>query len=217
MNDEPLPRNHIYTQISNWFSEHPKRYNLIHYIINWGLPYDYVAKIINSKPNDNVLEIACGPALILDYLSELNYIGIDQNQTHLNFAIKKYSKRKNIKFINADILNYDFSKHHNFDTILMLGFLHHLSNEELFSLLPKVVDLLEKDNTNAKLVTFDPVRTKYHFISNKLCDLDVGRYVRYNKEYKEILNKYFYIKQSKIIFSRSKASVYNVNEAHIRK
>ena len=188
---------------------------MIHYIINWGLPYDYVTKIINPKPIDKVLEIACGPALILDYLTDINYIGIDSNQQHLDYAAKKYSKRDNIRFINADILKYDFSQHKNFDTILMLGVLHHLSDHELNTVLQIAVNLLKKNN-QAKMVTFDPVRTKYHFISNKLCDLDVGRYVRFNHEYNLILSNYFKVKQSNIITSRTKASVYIVNEAMIK-
>ena len=216
MNDKPQPRNIIYNHLVNWFSENPKRYNLIHYLINWGLPYDYVTKIINSQPNDRVLEIACGPALILDYLFDIDYLGIDSNQQHLDYASKKYSDRANITFINADILTYDFSQQGNFDKILMLGFLHHLSNQELKTLLPIAANLLNKKNEQTKLITFDPVRTKDHFISNKLCDLDVGRYVRYDYEYRYILNEYFHIKQSNIITSRTKASVYIVNEAIIK-
>ena len=72
MNNSHPPRNVIYNHLVNWFSANPKRYNLIHYLVNWGLPYDYVTKIINSRPNDRVLEIACGPALILDYLFDIN-------------------------------------------------------------------------------------------------------------------------------------------------
>ena len=54
----------------NWFSEDPKRYNLIYLCINWGLPYDNVANLINLKPDRKVLEIACGSALILDYVGD---------------------------------------------------------------------------------------------------------------------------------------------------
>ena len=97
----------------------------------------------------------------------------------------------------------------------MLGFIHHFSDSDLNKLLPIISNLLNKGNYESSLVTFDPVRTKYHIISNKLCDLDVGRYVRYDYEYRNILNKYFYIKQSNIITSRTKASVYIVNEAII--
>ena len=215
MNNSSPPRNVIYNHLVNWFSANPKRYNLIHYLVNWGLPYDYVTKIINSRPNDRVLEIACGPALILDYLFDIDYLGIDSNQQHLDYASKKYSDRKHTTFINADIFTYDFLQHGNFDKILMLGFLHHLSNKELKTLLPIVASLLNKKNEQTKLVTFDPVRTKYHFLSNKLCDLDVGRYDRYDYEYRNIINKYFHIKQSNIITSRTKASVYIVNEAII--
>ena len=96
-----------------------------------GLPYNYVAKIIKSKNNDKILELGCGPALILDYIKYENYVGIDSNKEHLEYASKKYTNRINTKFLNADILKYDISSKGKFDKILMLGLMHHLSNLEL--------------------------------------------------------------------------------------
>ena len=67
-----------------------------------GLPYNDVAKIIKSKNNDKILELGCGPALILDYIKYENYVGIDSNKEHLEYASKKYTNRINTKFLNAD-------------------------------------------------------------------------------------------------------------------
>jgi SAM-dependent methyltransferase len=209
----PPSRSKLYTSLVNWFSKNPQRYNLIHLIINWGLPYDKVAQLIDLKSDDSVLEIACGPALILDYIGESNYIGIDLNLQHLNHAKSKYSSRKNTIFIHSDILGHDFSQYGNFDKILMLGFMHHLPDDDLKKILSIVSQLLNKKNPESSLVTFDPVRTKYHFISNRLCDLDVGRFVRHKDDYLDLLNNNLKVLDSNIISSRTKFAMYLTNRA----
>ena len=213
MSNTPPPRSKLYTSLVNWFSEDPKRYNMIHLCINWGLPYDNVANLINLKPDHKVLEIACGPALILDYVGDSYYIGIDSIEEHLKHAGIKYSSRKYTEFIHADILEYDFTKYGSFDKILMLGFMHHLSDQDLTNIFSAITKLLNKENPESALVTFDPVRTKYHFISNKLCDLDVGRYVRYKDEYLNLLDSDFDVKKSQVISSRTRAAMYLINKA----
>jgi SAM-dependent methyltransferase len=206
-------RSVIYNKLVDWFSKNPNRYNLIHILINWGLPYKYVSNIINHKENQKILEIACGPALILDYLQPGPYIGVDLNKAHLDYAKKKYAKRTNTTFINADILTFDFEKFGKFDKILLLGFMHHLSDYDLKKILNIIPALINNNNKDSAVITFDPVYTKSHFISNKLCDLDQGRYVRFADHYRSILSEFFNLKQSNIIKSRTRASVYIVNEA----
>jgi len=82
--------------------------------------------------------------------------------------------------------------------------------KKLFSLIP---NLLNPENKNASVVTFDPVRTKHHYLSNKLCDLDQGKFVRHPAEYRELLNENLIIKQSNIIMSSTKVAIFIVNEA----
>jgi len=95
----------------------------------------------------------------------------------------------------------------------MLGFMHHLSDQDLTNTFSAISKLLNKENPESALVTFDPVRTKYHFISNKLCDLDVGRYVRYKDEYLNLLDSDFDVKKSQVISSRTRAAMYLINKA----
>ena len=94
--------------------------------------------------------------------------------------------------------------------------MHHLPDKDLKSLLKIVPNLLNEKNSDSCLVTFDPVRTKYHFISNKLCDLDQGRYVRFADQYRDLLMNNFKLDKSNVITSRTKASVYLVNKAIIK-
>ena len=213
MNNTSSPGSKLYSSLVNWFSEDPKRYNLIYLCINWGLSYNNVANLINLKPDRKVLEIACGSSLILGYVGDSYYIGIESNEEHLKYAGIKYSSRKNTEFIHADILEYDFTTHGSFDKILMLGVMHHFSDQDLTNTFSAMSKLLNKENPESALITFDPVRTKYHFISNKLCDLDVGRYVRYKDEYLNLLDSNFDVKKSQVISSRTKAAMYLINKA----
>ena len=205
-------RNTLYNRLVDWYSKNPSRYIFLQTVLNWGLPYDYVAKIIKSQNNDRILELGCGPALILDHIKYKNYVGIDSNKASIEYASNKYGNDINTNFINANILEFDYSAHDKFDKILMLGLMHHLSDLDLKKLLSLIPNLLNTDNENSSVVTFDIVRTKYHFISNKLCDLDQGKFVRHSDEYLKLLNEYFFIIQSTIITSRSHAVVYIVNE-----
>ena len=148
------------------------------------------------------------------YIKYENYVGIDSNKEHLEYASKKYTNRINTKFLKADILKYDISSKGKFDKILMLGLMHHLSDLDLHKLFSLIPSLLNPENKNSSVVTFDPVRTKYHFISNKLCDLDQGKFVRHPAEYRELFNENFNIKLSKIITSKTKVAVYIVHEAN---
>ena len=68
-------------------------------------------------------------------------------------------------------------------------------------------------NKHSAIITFDLHCTKNHFISNKLCDLDQGRYAQFACGYKKRLSNIFNFKQSNIIKSRTKISVYIVDEA----
>ena len=95
----------------------------------------------------------------------------------------------------------------------MLGLMHHLSDLNLQKLLSLIPKFLKTENSGSSVITFDPVRTKHHYLSNKLCDLDQGQFVRNSAKYRQLLNESLTIKQSNIITSSTKVAIYIVNEA----
>jgi cyclopropane fatty-acyl-phospholipid synthase-like methyltransferase len=91
--------------------------------------------------------------------------------------------------MNVEDLSNKFNE--KYDRILILGTLHHLSNEQIEGLLRVASTLLNK---NGVLVTHDPIRsTKQNVISRLLMDLDRGEYVRQIAEHISLFEKYFEI------------------------
>ena len=77
----------------------------------------------------SILDIGCGNGNIVRYLPKsIKYLGYDFNSNYILNAKKLYSNEK-IKFecidINIGKLNFDS----NFDFVIVIGVLHHLSDE----------------------------------------------------------------------------------------
>ena len=84
----------------------------------------YVDKYINNSKN--ILDIGCGPGILINSFTKLNYlgayIGYDKSTEMINFAKKKFPKYSFVHDLD-DIPN------NQFDLVFILATLHHLSNE----------------------------------------------------------------------------------------
>ncbi len=73
-----------------------------------------------------VLDVGCGPAQILEYLSDpsIKYVGVDTNKSQINSLRKKYAKSQ-FFWINVDQEKLpDFNT--KFDTVLLIAVIEHL-------------------------------------------------------------------------------------------
>jgi SAM-dependent methyltransferase len=127
-----------------------------------------------------MLDIGCGPASILRNLkSDTNYTGVDSNPKYISLASKQFGDRAKFVLLDVDELANRFTE--KFDTILILGTLHHLSSTQAQNLLQIAHGLLAEDGV---LITHDPVRSvNQNFISKTLMNFDRGKYIRYEKEH----------------------------------
>lgn len=96
------------------------------------LRLEQTIKVINMSTDIRILEVGCGAGFSVNYLqgNYREYFGVDYSEKLINYA-KKIHIRKNVNFKAIDIK--DYSPHHRFDLILLVGVLHHFSNiHELF-------------------------------------------------------------------------------------
>lgn len=72
--------------------------------------------------------------------------------------------------------------------ILMIGVIHHISDDEIEKAMTSIKKLLDKDGI---FITLDPCYTKaMNPIARILCKLDRGQYVRYKEQYIKMMNKF---------------------------
>lgn len=102
------------------------------------LPLRQINRAIPKR--GKIIDLGCGEGVIAKYLARTktrNVIGIDNNNKRL-----QKSTQKNLKFILADIRNYDTS---DAKAIIISDVLHHLNYEDQRKLLNKIARGLKKD------------------------------------------------------------------------
>ncbi len=185
-----------------------QRKSSIYNLINNPLVYKIIQKVMSGtslranivrnyikKKNVKILDIGCGPAEILENISDCEYYGYDIDSRSIKYARKKYVK-KNYHFYNKKFDKNEIKKLPTFDYIIFFGILHHLEEKEIFTLLTLCKKKMKRD---CKLLTEDPILVNDQNIFAKyLIKKDRGKNVRKKKEYLSILKKHFKNVQSKI-------------------
>jgi len=173
-------------------------YELIQKIFGFDL---FRKKIIKKYASSSffILDIGCGPANMLKYFPNCKlYYGFDTNSSYIKAARKKYKDSKNFFFAKEFDPSLLPSKY-IFDLTLIFGLLHHLSNDEVYNLLKKIIKVMHK---NMQILILDNVRIyKQNFITRFLMDHDRGKFIRESKEYKRLIKKVFFKKNYLVKFT----------------
>jgi SAM-dependent methyltransferase len=143
--------------------------------------------MIGDSSKDRVLDIGCGTAQILEFLTFKDYVGIDKGPAYIQYAKKKYTG--NVRFECMDALSSDFRGLGVFDLALALGFFHHVPDQAFESVLKKIRGVL---HAGARLVSFDPCHYNGQSpLSKFFVSMDRGEYVRSFDRYVEIARGVF--------------------------
>lgn len=134
----------------------------------------FVEEFVRAKPGDRVLDIGCGPATLLAYLPEVEYIGWEPNAAYVEKARKTYGDRGSFNvgyFGSAQARMVE-----SVDIAIVSAVLHHMDDAqvaELFALLRQVL------KPGGRVVTLDNVFIRrQNPVARLLISLDRGRHVR---------------------------------------
>lgn len=136
---------------------------------------------LDAQPGENVLDIGCGPAY---YLAKVNlqgvrYFGFDTEPRYIEYARRRWGSQ-------AEFSCTIFSESHlselpQMDKVLLLGLLHHLTDDECRSLLSLIGRILAP---NGLVISVDTCRTTDEGpVSRWMAENDRGEYVRYPAEF----------------------------------
>lgn len=142
---------------------------------------------VKPKLGDKILDIGCGEADILNFLPEVDYIGIDGNEKYIEYAKKIFKNRG--KFQCALVDKHNLEGQGTFDFMFAFGLIHHLEDEDVIKLYQLAKLALKK---GGKLVTFDGVYTEDQSKFSKwLVSKDRGQCVRDIEGYSSLAKKEF--------------------------
>lgn len=137
-----------------------------------------VEAVIRPAPGDRILDLGSGGSAVLEFMPDVHYVGVDANPRHIEAAQAKYGKQG--RFVVGDVAKAsDLGQ--DYDLVLMLGLLHHLSDEHARSTLAIASRVLRPEG---RLFTIDPCWSKgQHWMARFLIGRDSGRMIRDEHRY----------------------------------
>ena len=145
-----------------------------------------VNEYVQSGPGARILEIGCGPGTTAGYLPNCEYVGFDISSKYIEMARKRFP---HAQFFCERVGQFSLAKPQSFDTVLALGIVHHLDDEEARQLFQIAYDALK---SGGKLITFDGVWIDGQSAAARwLLARDRGEYVRNEREYMKIASQVF--------------------------
>jgi len=131
------------------------------------------------RGDPSVLDIGCGIGQYAN-ISKGKYLGVDLNEKYIKYA-RKRNHKSNQSFICADVVT-GLNESSKFDLVLMVDFLHHISDGNISSILTAATHL-----TKGYIVIFEPCPNQTHLIGRWLIDHDRGEYMRKPAKLKELI------------------------------
>lgn len=143
------------------------------------------------KGGEKVVDIGCGPAVILDFLPrDVQYFGFDISEEYISSARKRFGDRGTFIVGTAEDFEGNPDKRlSGADLVLCNGLLHHLEDVEAVKVLQLSRDIL---NPAGKLVCMEPTFLVHQgALSKWIMSRDRGQNIRHEKEWKELLGQVF--------------------------
>lgn len=161
--------------------------SLMKFLTNDKVYAAFVNEYINPRKGDKVLDIGCGPARVFNFLSDVEYVGLDMSQSYIDAARTTFGNRG--KFICERLDEKSLRGFKNYDLVLALGVIHHLNDEEAVGLFKIAKKILKP---GGRLITLDGCfRKGQSRLERFILTQDRGKYIRTEDQYCSLASQAF--------------------------
>jgi len=175
------------TGLYSW-TQIPRLYDLFQSVLGAHRAREILVRdYIRPSPGARILDLGCGPAVMLPYLGNVDYVGIDLNPRHIAEARRRYGERGDFRCGDTDSIAAIADG--SYDIVLGIGVLHHLEDAQVANLARFAATHLAP---SGRMVTIDPAFTPgQHWIARTLPAADAGRRVRTPEAYRQLATPIF--------------------------
>jgi len=147
---------------------------------------EIIKKYFEVVPNDKILDIGCGTGEFSVFFPAENYIGVDIDPANIKYASSHYKG----KFLVGDGTKLSFGDN-SFSKVVIIGVLHHLSDQDVQSVLEEVRRVLSPDG---KFLVMEDTQSK-NPLTSILHHFDQGEFIRTRQQWQNIFSKDWGVEQ----------------------
>jgi len=109
---------------------------------------------VKPEPGLRVLDVGCGPGVLVEYLPGVDYTGTDLSEAYIEAAQRRYGDRG--RFFVGRVDDLDADELGTFDVIIAKSLLHHIDEDEILHLFDVAAKTLKP---GGRFVTLDAAYT----------------------------------------------------------
>lgn len=148
----------------------------------------FIESHVRAKLGDKIIDIGCGPAQILQWLPDVDYLGFDVNPFCIASAKRTHGGKGTFVVGDTTSLSED-SRFRNADIVIALGILHHLSDEEAEHCIQFAQHALKQ---GGRFVSLEACWIPNQgFLSRYIVSKDRGQNVRTEQMYRQLAGTVF--------------------------
>ena len=149
---------------------------------------EFIRHHVRAKAGDKVIDIGCGPAQILPWLPDVDYLGLDVNPACIASAKRTHAARGT--FVVGDTKSlWDDPRFSDADVVTALGILHHLEDNEAQHCIRFAHRALKK---GGRFVSFEACwLPNQGFLSRYIMSKDRGQNIRTEQMYRQLASDVF--------------------------
>ena len=168
--------------------EHPELYRALQRSVGsdhvWRV---FVQEYLRPYPGMRVLDVGCGPAEVLHYLPDVDYLGIDPHGPYIEGACERHGDRGRFRCCPIDAL--EGADAGPYDVVLLLGVLHHVDDQLSGEIAACAARLLAP---GGRLLALDACRAPHQpRLTRFLFWTDRGHFIRDEAAYTALLEPHF--------------------------
>ncbi len=134
---------------------HPKVYAAFQHIVGSArVRRELIDTYVAPQPGLRVLDVGCGPGVLVDYLPGVDYTGTDLSEAYIDAAQRQYGQRG--RFFVGRVDDLDPDELGKFDVIIAKSLLHHIDEDEALHLFDVAATTLVE---RGRFVTLDAAYT----------------------------------------------------------
>ena len=167
----------------------PSLYNLLQDAIGGNaLRRKVIQSHVRAKTCDKIIDIGCGPAQILPWLPDIEYLGFDVNPSYIASAKRKHGNKGT--FVVGDTKSlWSDPRFRDADIVIGLGILHHLDDADAEHCIRFAHRALKP---TGRFVCLDTCWVSNQgFLSKYIMSKDRGQNVRTEQAYRQLATEVF--------------------------